>query len=1679
MSFLWVQARQVQVHGVGVAAAAGQPLPAASQQQQQQPSQGGVHPQYQQQQWPEQQQQQGQQQQQQQGQQHAKGHRDGPMQFQQQQEQWLSHGPQQQQQQQGEGLPLPLLHAFLQGVMSNLLGPGFLATFTPQEYSQLLWSLAVILAETKEEEGGLLWEAVQQQQQQQKEGQQRQQLGVEVGDYGVSQQQPVQPGGTGVRQQRQQRKGQLQEQGPQWQQQWQGQGSQQQQQQQSQGQGPEQQQQQQRQLLVSTSSLWQLIGTLAPLAAQQVVRFTPQGVAITTWALSRLLTLPHMAAAAVEANRVRPGGGGGYAAAAAGAAVVGDVGKAAAMGLRGEAAAGGGGSDGVVARGGRVGTTGAYGAAAAGLAAVGDGNRAAAMAKWGAVAAGAVGRAGSDWVLGERVGTSGRTGVAGAVSGGPAAAVPMVEAGAPAYAGGDGGAGGGSGESAEQRFEFLQSVRRAHADLQELLSKLSWQASQQLEYYRPQEVANLLGGLARLQLQQRPLLAATAEYLKCNSHRLGARDVSDVICAFVGLKVGVEGKVGELLLGRGVELVNKGEMPGYQLAAVAWGLQRLGVQPKGLLEAAAQISGGGAAAAGGWGGRSRGVWEGCGGREVALLLWVVSQLEGNAGSQAISAAAGGGGGGKGGGLQAARSGQGEGEGGLGLFVQQLQLLMLEQVGSWEVHSLAVGLRALAHCMKHGSSVVTTSISSSSGSSSAVRQSSSSGSFQRSNGSSSSERDGGGLLVVAIAAKAGARLDQLAPHMSAVEGAVAAEALALLQQRLQQQQQQQEQHRSRRDANLSAAAAVSALVSIGSTCTSCSPSSISRTASVLAATLQKLYQQQRLHLQSPKVAVALLWTVAKQRFPIAEVHLLLLLKGLQQQGVGGLSPGQVHKLLRALPVIAAGVGNPEGHASVRAGAGAGGCAVGRGERETATAGAAAAGVEVINGSAASASAAAAAGSGARILTRSAVLPVSAAIDEVLHVLQQQLASLLQQELALEGRAHDHWSSSNSWSSGRGLPSGPVRLPPSATAALAVAVAKLHLQPSVDVAEALYQLWLQQLSEGAGASGRGSSSSSSRGMGSSSSSSRGMGSSSSSSRGRGSSSSSSSNSDGKASRAGCSAADCVRMLYALAKMGIRVPRDIVAHCCSIISGQEAAAAAVAQEKVVSSRKGGKRKASHSSTSKARKKPTEESVGLAASSIAAAGGMVGGASAAAAGATLNPGLAIMALHAFVMLRCRPPQPVLQLLGGVLGGAATAGVYPLNSLVGVLQGLAMLGAELGREQQGLVEEAVGVHVLGVEGFRALVSYVEKLHHRQRQAVNQRQKQKLRLPRVIGSADGMLRSNAAEHIPADSALRLIWSLLVLQSLDWQQQQQGGQKSEAVREALLLALLPSLTLLEVPRLLSSQGLLQQLLEVRLLLEAQYSGGHWANRGFTWVWRALCSAKPTPVPRRVTNECLVTSGVVRREWVRCVEQGWGVLMPQLQAVGRDEGVGVSGLWWLPNGEMYCLLQQQQQEEEEENEVGVVVMGKQAGEQLGVQKRQQRNESQLEAWGQKQQQEQQEEEGGEAEGVALHGRRRVRKESSSSGVVAVVLNGPQHVDGYSRQLLGAAWVRDAILASKGYTVVALPVALWLGNKSQLQQQQQERDVQGNKASKKVGVGWNAMQSLALRKAFAAVAAAAARP
>jgi hypothetical protein len=358
------------------------------------------------------------------------------------------------------------------------------------------------------------------------------------------------------------------------------------------------------------------------------------------------------------------------------------------------------------------------------------------------------------------------------------------------------------------------------------------------------------------------------------------------------------------------------------------------------------------------------------------------------------------------------------------------------------------------------------------------------------------------------------------------------------------------------------------------------------------------------------------------------------------------------------------------------------------------------------------------------------------------------------------------------------------------------------------------------------------------------------------------------------------------------------------------------------------------------------------------------------------------------------------------------------------------------------------------------------QLQQQQQQQQQQGQKKKLRVEQwlqqqqlgqwrqgklVVSAGPGAWLYTGAKPIKSDRALGLIWSLLVLdlgkdqqqqpQMLvfnDQQQQQEEQCREGSVRHALLSALLPHLASLDVSRLRRRPGLLQQLLEVRLLLRYSYPKSHSVRRGFEWIWRALCAAAESPVPRRVTNECLVTGGMMRQEWVKGVERGWGVLMPLLQGVGRREGFRVSGLWWLANGEMYCLVQQQQKEQQQ----------------------------------QQQQPEEQGLKGGFSGGGGEAGGQVVGESSSSSRVIAVVLNGPQHVDGYSKQLLGAAWVRDSILANKGYTVVALPLALWLKGSVKLPGQHQ-KGLEKGAAVSKGDRGLISMQGVALQKIFATAA------
>eukprot|EP00877_Chromochloris_zofingiensis_P002843 jgi/Chrzof1/1255/Cz01g46150.t1 len=126
---------------------------------------------------------------------------------------------------------------------------------------------------------------------------------------------------------------------------------------------------------------------------------------------------------------------------------------------------------------------------------------------------------------------------------------------------------------------------RVPADVLQLFQTFGDSAAAQLEYYRPQEVANLLGAYARIGLSHAALLAATDRYVRLRSHMFNAKDVSEMLAAYVGLQHQPDPSALQPLVHRTNQLAHS--MPCYQLVTAAWGVVRLGQSPEVLLSAAA------------------------------------------------------------------------------------------------------------------------------------------------------------------------------------------------------------------------------------------------------------------------------------------------------------------------------------------------------------------------------------------------------------------------------------------------------------------------------------------------------------------------------------------------------------------------------------------------------------------------------------------------------------------------------------------------------------------------------------------------------------------------------------------------------------------------------------------------------------------------------------------------------------------------------------------------------------------------------------------------------------------------------------------------------------------------------------------------------------------------------------
>ncbi|KAI8475881.1 MAG: hypothetical protein J3K34DRAFT_478963 [Monoraphidium minutum] len=181
--------------------------------------------------------------------------------------------------------------------------------------------------------------------------------------------------------------------------------------------------------------------------------------------------------------------------------------------------------------------------------------------------------------------------------------------------------------------------RRLAAAAARFLSAFLGSAAAQLEYYRPQEVANLLGAAAALGARHAALEAAAAGYLRSKGHLLGAWDVAEALCALLRLRGGAppEPAVLQRLAHRGAALARG--MPPAALARCAWAVARAGGDAAPLVTAAAER----AAGDDGGGGGSAFV-AALAPRELAQLMWAAAAAQALAPAQAAAAAAARGGG---------------------------------------------------------------------------------------------------------------------------------------------------------------------------------------------------------------------------------------------------------------------------------------------------------------------------------------------------------------------------------------------------------------------------------------------------------------------------------------------------------------------------------------------------------------------------------------------------------------------------------------------------------------------------------------------------------------------------------------------------------------------------------------------------------------------------------------------------------------------------------------------------------------------------------------------------------------------------------------------------------------------------------------------------------------------------
>ncbi len=165
------------------------------------------------------------------------------------------------------------------------------------------------------------------------------------------------------------------------------------------------------------------------------------------------------------------------------------------------------------------------------------------------------------------------------------------------------------------------------ASTQRLFATFGDAAAARLDYYKPQEVANLMGACARMATCHRPLLAATSRYVRLRSHLLGEQDVCELLAALAALRKlhTAEPMVLQRLEHRAVHFARAGRLPPYQAATAAWALARLGYAPAGLVtELWAHLAAGHGSDVDAAGGRCSEVLGAFEPRALAQLLWASS-----------------------------------------------------------------------------------------------------------------------------------------------------------------------------------------------------------------------------------------------------------------------------------------------------------------------------------------------------------------------------------------------------------------------------------------------------------------------------------------------------------------------------------------------------------------------------------------------------------------------------------------------------------------------------------------------------------------------------------------------------------------------------------------------------------------------------------------------------------------------------------------------------------------------------------------------------------------------------------------------------------------------------------------------------------------------------------------------